>query len=118
MLLLSGCTLVSQALPIAAEPETTPETPALSKPATPVIAALPAQVAVIKHFDAAKARELSAVTSPDITSEHIAQIAAADARARQALTALGQQHNHITPSVLQAARDAVRALETVLDEPP
>jgi hypothetical protein len=84
----------------------------------PVIAPPPKPVPlVVQHFDAAKARELAVVLSPEVSREQIEAVAAADRRARRALTALGLQRTHVTQPVLDEARGAVRALEVALEPP-
>lgn len=100
----------------AATPEPVP-------PPAPEPVALPtppsnAQLAVVKHFDTARARELTVALAPDATNEHIEAITDADRQARAALTTLGKQHNNITLEALTRARNAVRRLETVLDQTP
>jgi hypothetical protein len=85
-------------------------------PAKPV-ATKPAEIAVVKGFDSAKARELATVTSPAVTLDQIERIHIADQCAQQALRHLGHQHNDITAAALSAARSAVHALEQALDQP-
>jgi len=74
-----------------------------------------AEVAVVKHFDRAKARELAAVFAPDVTAEQIQRIHAADLDARAALTRLGK---HPAKAALDDARVKVQSLEAALDDPP
>jgi len=74
----------------------------------------PAEVAVVKHFDRAKAREIGVVFAADVTAEQIQRIHAADQDARAALTRLGK---HPAAVSLDAARVAVQALEAALEPP-
>jgi hypothetical protein len=85
----------------------------------PVVSAPPirpaAEVAVVRHFDRAKVKELGVVFSEGITREQIEAIHAADHDARAALTLLGK---HPAQAALDAARSAVQSLEGALEPLP
>lgn len=106
---LIGCTVLAPDLP-------TPPPMAPPAPVTKVapLPAPPAAISIVRHFDAAKAREIGVVLGSEITAQQIDEIRAADKRARQALTSLGRQIHHPTAAAMVEAREAVQALENAL----
>jgi hypothetical protein len=106
---LIGCTVLAPDLPT---PPPIEPPPPLAKVAP--LPAPPAAVSIVRHFDAAKAREIGVVLGPEITAKQIDEIRAADKRARQALTNLGRQIHHPTAAAMAEAREAVQALENAL----
>jgi hypothetical protein len=88
--------------------------------APPPVAVMPpapaAQLDVVKRFDVAKSKEITAVMAPDATRSQIERISAAHADAAEALTRLGEKHNRRIADALHAAKVAVRALEDAIDE--
>jgi hypothetical protein len=114
ILLLAGCGAsqpkVESRLPLSL-PASPPQQPA------PAEQPPPATVALVKHFDAAKKREIAIVLGSAVTAEQIAAIRAADKRARAALTNLGRGLPHARKADMDEARAAVRGLEDALAEP-
>lgn len=107
-----GCTS-SAAFPTPPQP---PRSVATLVQAPLLAPAHAASIVVVKHFDQAKARELTVVLAPDTLPDQIDRIHEADQKARVALTALGLEGKAIKAATLAAARAAVRALEAILDE--
>jgi hypothetical protein len=87
----------------------------VSPPAPAIVPQRPAaERAVVRHFDRAKARELSVVFSEGITADQIEIIHARHIAATAALTLLGR---HPAAAALDAARTAVQSLEQALEPP-
>jgi hypothetical protein len=79
----------------------------------------PAHVAsVVKAYRAIERQEVPAVTSQDVTVDHIHRIHIADLAARRALWALERTDRRPTLADLARARDAVNHLALILQEPP
>jgi hypothetical protein len=110
--LLAGCAATAQHDLPPAQP-VMPPAPAIAKPAA--VASPPKVVVVVQQFDAAHRKEIT--TAIDASSEQIVAIRSADAKARDALTAMGRQGGQVTPAMLREAREAVRGLEEALDPP-
>jgi hypothetical protein len=111
---LFGC--VSQPIPEppVAAPAPTPMPVAVSPPEV-----RPAHVAsVVKAYRAIEQQEVPAVTAQDVTPDHIHRIHVADLAARHALWALERSDHRPTLAELDRARDAVRRLALILQEPP
>jgi hypothetical protein len=108
---LLGCTLAPPAPPplIDTPPPVIVEAPA--KPDAPV-------ASVLRAYKAAERQEIPAITAANVTADFIRRLHRADRDARGALRRLVQQGSHVTPPVLHHARDRVRALAAVLDDPP
>lgn len=109
LVFLDACTAAPASEPPPAPPEiVAPPEVAITPPAAQV-------PLVVRHFDQARARELTVVMQPDATAGQISAIRSADHAARAALTAMGRQGAHVTALMLHEARAAVRALEASLD---
>jgi hypothetical protein len=107
---LAGCAATAHEPP---PPPVLPPAPlALAQP-TEAVAAPPKVVVVVRQFDAVRRKEITVAVNA--SSEQIAAIRAADAKARDALTAMGRQGGQVTPAMLHDAREAVRGLEEALD---
>jgi hypothetical protein len=107
----SGCTAAPRPVPVTLTPPLPlpPPQPAETPPA------LPTPVAnVAEQYQHQAQKEISAVTAPDVTPQYIHSVRQADLVARQAVNALMKRP---TQDALDKAREAVHALEQVLDGP-
>jgi hypothetical protein len=116
--LLATACCCARVQPSASEAPPVPAPIPVSAP--PIVTAMPpaapAQLDVVKRFDVAKSKEITAVMAPDATKGQIERISAAHADAAEALTRLGEKHNRRIADALHAAKVAVRALEDAIDE--
>lgn len=108
IMVASSCTAAPRPLPVTLPPPDPPAMPQASEPPS-----LPSPVAnVAEQYSRQAQKEISAVTAPDVTPAYIHTVRQADLTARQAVNALMRRP---TQEALTRAREAVRALEQVLD---
>lgn len=113
------CLLVLSACNGAAPPPPPEPVACVPAPAPPVAPLPPKPVAsVAKAYAATAQKETQAVTSPAATPEYVRDVHDADKAARHALAALEREGHAPTPSALDRARNAVRALGDALKNIP